>query len=80
MPPAASRRGTASRRDLLIDNTLGVIAEHGVAGTTHRRVAAAAGVPLGSTTYYFADLADLLGAAFARFAPSHRDILPDEKC
>jgi DNA-binding transcriptional regulator YbjK len=45
-----------------------VIAEHGVAGTTHRRVAAAAGVPLGSTTYYFADLHDLLGAAFARFA------------
>lgn len=57
-----------SRRDLLIDTALQVIAEHGVAGTTHRRVAAAAGVPLGSTTYYFADLHDLLGAAFRRFA------------
>lgn len=57
-----------SRRDLLIDSALDVIAEHGVAGTTHRRVAAAADVPLGSTTYYFADLHDLLGAAFARFA------------
>ena len=57
-----------SRRDLLIDTALDVIAEHGVAGTTHRRVAAAAGVPLGSTTYYFADLADLLGVAFGRFA------------
>ena len=68
MPAAASRRGPVSRRDLLIDTALGVIAEHGVAGTTHRRVAAAAGVPLGSTTYYFADLGDLLGAAFARFA------------
>src|SRR6478736_9694290 len=68
MPAAASSRGATSRRDLLIDTALGVIAEHGVAGTTHRRVAAAAGVPLGSTTYYFADLGDLLGAAFARFA------------
>lgn len=63
MSPAAG-----SRRDLLIDTALEVIVEYGVAGTTHRRIAAAAGVPLGSTTYYFADLHDLLGAAFGRFA------------
>ena len=68
MPAAAGRPDGISRRDLLIDSTLAVIAEHGVAGTTHRRVAAAAGVPLGSTTYYFADLHDLLGTAFGRFA------------
>lgn len=68
MSAAAGRKGEISRRDLLIDTALDVIAEHGVAGTTHRRVAAAAGVPLGSTTYYFADLADLLRAAFARLA------------
>jgi DNA-binding transcriptional regulator YbjK len=67
--PAGRRDASArSRRDLLIDTALDVIAEHGVAGTTHRRVAAAAGVPLGSTTYYFADLHDLLGTAFGRFA------------
>jgi DNA-binding transcriptional regulator YbjK len=65
---AAGRSDGISRRDLLIDTALAVIAEHGVAGTTHRRVAAAAEVPLGSTTYYFADLHDLLGAAFGRFA------------
>ncbi len=57
-----------SRRDLLIEVALDVIAEHGVAGTTHRRVATAAGVPLGSTTYYFADLGDLFRAAFGRLA------------
>lgn len=68
MSAPAERRSQVSRRDLLIDAALAVIAEHGVAGTTHRRVATAAGVPLGSTTYYFADLHDLLGAAFARFA------------
>ena len=63
MSPAAG-----SRRDLLIDTALEVIVEYGVAGTTHRRVAAAAGVPLGSTTDYVADLHDLLGAAFGRYA------------
>ena len=68
MPAAAGRTDATPRRDLLIDTTLEVIAEHGVAGTTHRRVAAAAQVPLGSTTYYFADLHDLLGTAFGRFA------------
>lgn len=70
MSAAAGRRSEVSRRDLLIDTALDVIAEFGVAGTTHRRVAAAAGVPLGSTTYYFADLGDLLRAAFGRLADS----------
>ena len=68
MPAAAGRRSEHSRRDLLVETALDVIAEHGVAGTTHRRVATAAGVPLGSTTYYFADLGDLLRAAFGRLA------------
>lgn len=68
MSAAADRSATGSRRDLLIDAALEVIVDQGVANTTHRRVATAAGVPLGSTTYYFADLHDLLGAAFGRFA------------
>jgi DNA-binding transcriptional regulator YbjK len=42
---------------------LEVVAEHGVEGLTHRRVAAVAGIPLGSTTYHFATLDDLLAAA-----------------
>jgi TetR/AcrR family transcriptional regulator, regulator of biofilm formation and stress response len=40
-----------------------VVAERGVEGLTHRAVAAHAGVPLGSTTYHFASLDDLLGVA-----------------
>ncbi|MEV0804903.1 TetR family transcriptional regulator C-terminal domain-containing protein [Micromonospora sp. NPDC050200] len=48
--------------------TLDVIAEHGVAGTTHRRVAAAADVPLGSVSYHFASLQDLLTSAFTHLA------------
>lgn len=49
---------------------LDVIAEHGVAGTTHRRVAAAADVSLGSMTYHFSGMDDLLRAAFGEFATS----------
>ena len=39
------------------------IAEVGVGQVTHRRIAARAGVPLGSTTYYFPTLDDLVSAA-----------------
>ncbi|MBW0252795.1 TetR/AcrR family transcriptional regulator [Cellulomonas sp. PS-H5] len=54
------------RRERILDAALDVVAEAGVHGTTHRRIAARAGVPLGSLTYYFSGLDDILGAAFAR--------------
>jgi DNA-binding transcriptional regulator YbjK len=41
------------RRAALLDATLRVVARDGAAGASHRAVAAEAGVPLGSTTYYF---------------------------
>jgi TetR/AcrR family transcriptional regulator, regulator of biofilm formation and stress response len=63
-----ARRHDPGRRDRIIDAALDVIAEHGVAGTTHRKVAAAADVPLGSMTYHFTGLEDLLTAAFSRLA------------
>lgn len=40
----------------------------GDANLTHRRVAQQAGVPLGSTTYYFASLDDLIAAALSHLA------------
>ncbi|GAA1313827.1 TetR family transcriptional regulator [Saccharothrix xinjiangensis] len=40
-----------------------VIAESGLSALTHRAAAAKADVPLGSTTYHFADLDELLVAA-----------------
>lgn len=65
---ARTRRHDPDRRDRIVSAALDVIAEHGVAGTTHRRVAARANVPLGSMTYHFAGLDDLLRAAFTRLA------------
>jgi AcrR family transcriptional regulator len=47
-------------RERILRATLKLIAQGGVAAVTNRRVAAAAGVSLGSLTYHFASQADLL--------------------
>ena len=66
----SQRRHDPGRRDRIIDACLEVIAQNGVAGTSHRKVAEAADVPLGSMTYHFAGMDDLLHEAFSRFAIS----------
>lgn len=71
--PGGSGRRDPERRERIISACLDVIAESGVAGTSHRRVAAAAGVPLGSMTYHFSGMDELLREAFARFSRSVSD-------
>ncbi|XBH22259.1 TetR family transcriptional regulator [Jonesiaceae bacterium BS-20] len=66
--PAPVRRVDPDRRNKIIDAALRVIATEGVAGTSHRKVAAAADVPLGSMTYHFTGMDELLHSAFSRFA------------
>jgi TetR/AcrR family transcriptional regulator, regulator of biofilm formation and stress response len=51
------------RRIRIARAAIAVVAEQGIDALTHRRVAAAAEVPLGSTTYHFATLDDLLSVA-----------------
>jgi len=51
------------RRRAILEATLSIIGEQGTAAVTHRAVAAAAGVPLAATTYYFASKDDLLDQA-----------------
>ena len=58
-------RDPTGRRQAIIDAATRVIAEAGLAGITHRRVAEVADVPVGSTTYYFKDLDELREAALA---------------
>ncbi|MGC5034984.1 MULTISPECIES: TetR/AcrR family transcriptional regulator [unclassified Streptomyces] len=55
------------RRTRILDAALDVLAEEGIARVSHRRIAARAGVPLGSLTYHFDGIDDLLRAAFSRF-------------
>ena len=63
-----NRRIDPDRRARIIDATLDVIAEVGVAGASHRKIAARADVPLGSMTYHFADMDEVLRVSFERFA------------
>lgn len=55
-------RDPQARRRALAVAALEVIAEVGIGRTTHRGVAARAGLPLGATTYYFPTLDDLVAA------------------
>jgi DNA-binding transcriptional regulator YbjK len=61
-----ARRHDPERRDKLIEAALTVLGRDGLAATTHRSIAREADVPLGSTTYHFASLDDLVALAFER--------------
>jgi TetR/AcrR family transcriptional regulator, regulator of biofilm formation and stress response len=72
-PPTAalqSRRRSAggARRLLLLQTTLRLIADQGIDAVSHRAVADAAGVPLGSTTYWFSSRQEMLRQALEYFA------------
>ena len=69
----ATRRFDPDRRDRIIDAALDVIAAEGVAGASHRKIAARAGVPLGSMSYHFSGMDELLTEAFTRFGTSISD-------
>ncbi|WP_435970742.1 TetR/AcrR family transcriptional regulator [Streptomyces sp. Qhu_M48] len=63
---ARARRHDPERRDRIVDAALRVAGRSGIAGLSHRTVAAEADVPLGSTTYHFASLDELLVAALRK--------------
>jgi TetR/AcrR family transcriptional regulator, regulator of biofilm formation and stress response len=54
------------RRERIAQAAISVVAERGVEGLTHRAVAAEAELPLGSTTYHFKSLDDLLATSIER--------------
>ncbi|MGW4228292.1 TetR/AcrR family transcriptional regulator [Streptomyces sp. NPDC004980] len=56
------------RRERILAAALDLVAEEGVAGVSHRKIAVRADVPLGSMTYHFTGIDDLLGEAFTGFA------------
>lgn len=64
----ATRRNDPCRRARILQATLDMLVEHGVSHITHRKIAEAAGVSLGSMTYYFDGIASLLSEAFTQFA------------
>jgi DNA-binding transcriptional regulator YbjK len=58
----------ADRRAVIADAVIAVLAERGSRGLTHRAVDEVAGLPPGSTSYYFRSRAELLAAAVPRLA------------
>ncbi|MFI6999300.1 TetR/AcrR family transcriptional regulator [Nocardia sp. NPDC050175] len=65
-PRTRRRRDPEQRRDEVITAAEEVITERGLAALTHRAVAEKSGVTLGSTTYYFKTLDDIVVAALQR--------------
>ncbi|GAB2924365.1 TetR/AcrR family transcriptional regulator [Streptomyces mayteni] len=61
-----ARRYDPDRRERIVEAAVRVVTEHGIAGLSHRNVAAEADVPLGSTTYHFTDRDELLAVALKR--------------
>ncbi|MFD5622470.1 TetR/AcrR family transcriptional regulator [Streptomyces yangpuensis] len=64
-PPASP---PADRRTLIADTAIGLVAAAGLRGLTHRAVDGAAGLPAGSTSYYFRTRTALIGACYQRLA------------
>jgi len=66
----------ADRRNEILDTALHVLAEHGMRGLTHRAVDAGAGLPLGSTSYYFRTRDALIAGCLHRLLELDRADLP----
>ncbi|KKF00079.1 TetR family transcriptional regulator [Mycolicibacterium obuense] len=60
-----ARRHDPDRKERIVEAALAVLARDGVAGITHRAIGEAADVPLGSITYHFATLDDIVNQAFS---------------
>lgn len=66
MATEPTQERSRNRRDDLLGAAIELLAEGGTRAITHRAVAARAGVPLASTTYYFESIDDLTTQALAR--------------
>lgn len=68
MPGALGRRPRPQpRRDALLKAAVEVVGTEGLAGTTHRSVTEAAGVPLATASYYFSSIGELVAEALTEF-------------
>lgn len=61
--PATHYASGHARRAALLEAAIEVLAEYGVRGASHRAIAAKAGMPLSTTSYFFASLDELITAA-----------------
>lgn len=69
-------RGRA-RRAVLLDAAVEVVAEHGIAGVTHRAVSERAGFPPSTASYFFPSIDDLLIEAMSEAMARNTDRYED---
>jgi AcrR family transcriptional regulator len=67
MAPLQPRRKSQPRREALLAAAVEVVGTQGLAGTTHRSVTEAAGVPLATASYYFSSIDELVAEALQAF-------------
>jgi TetR/AcrR family transcriptional regulator, regulator of biofilm formation and stress response len=65
--PLQTRRRANPRREALLAAAVEVVGTNGLAGTTHRTVTEAAGVPLATASYYFSSIGELVAEALRAF-------------
>jgi AcrR family transcriptional regulator len=70
---APKQERSAQRHRQIADAAIEVIARHGIASVTHRRVAESAGVSLAATTYYYKTKADIIAVASAQLLAGYVD-------
>lgn len=67
MAARVHRESAQRRRDALLRAAVEIVAESGTGAATHRAIAARAGLPPATTTYFFASIDDLLVEATRHF-------------
>jgi DNA-binding transcriptional regulator YbjK len=72
------RRG-AQRRAALLDAAIRIIGRHGLEAVTHRAVAAEAGLPAASTSYYFRSKDELVDEALRAIAEREVALLSERR-
>ncbi|WP_299594729.1 TetR/AcrR family transcriptional regulator [uncultured Microbulbifer sp.] len=78
-PAAVNKK--AEKREIakakILNATLNIIADKGLAALSHRSIASTAGVQLAMTTYYFGTIDNILVAAFREFSKSMEPVNAD---
>lgn len=69
--PETHRSRGLARRAALLDAAVEIVGERGIAAATHRAIAARAGVPPSTTSYFFASIDELLAAAMRERLTEH---------
>lgn len=73
-PSAVFRPSGRQRRRDILEAALRIMRRDGLRAVSHRLVAAEAGVPLASTTYYFRDLEDLITESFLHWSQATHEL------